>query len=349
MKKSSTTKRAQKLYYETVQEFLENLSAVFPNDAELKDAILFNRNVVSGDEAKMKEGIEAWCENMAEPLKKGSAKYMKAVESITGAPACIYHAFTYRDTTAMYASTSSPSLLRLDLHTKMESTEWDESSKKICWEYLDELNKIAYDAIDPASQWATVPKVPTRDEIQNDIMRRKAAGTSSSNSGSTVSQGIAETFQKLCSLRGVTISCDADTIVDLITKASSHRIPDQEQDVGNLCRCHDPAGFFALLKHAFPDTDWGSDPPSDEEWDVLNKCIGLSSMRSAIPVPMMSGIETVANKIVNDIASGNADFNNLDVESIGQQVLSSVSTDEMNAFANNLDKILPALGHFKPI
>ena len=58
---------------------------------------------------------------------------------------------------------------------------------------------------------------------------------------------------------------------------------------------------------------------------------------------MMRNIESVANKLVQDVASGRASLDSMDVEAIGQQVLSSVSPEEISAFAGNLDKILPAL------
>ena len=41
------------------------------------------------------------------------------------------------------------------------------------------------------------------------------------------------------------------------------------------------------------------------------------------------------------------DFSNMsNIESIGQQVLEQVSPDEINSFASNLDKLLPAMQQF---
>ena len=66
-------------------------------------------------------------------------------------------------------------------------------------------------------------------------------------------------------------------------------------------------------------------------------------MNGNIPAPMMRGIEKVANELVSDIHSGKASLETLNVESIGQKVLASVGTDDMNSFAKNLDKILPSM------
>lgn len=360
MKKSSAKQRALKVHYEVVQEFLENLAQVFPEDAELKDGILFNNNVVMGNETKMIEGVEAWIKNMSEPLKKGSAKYMKAVESITGKPACVHHAFAYRDTAAMYASSSSPTLQRLDLHEKMmQSDVWDDKSKSICWEYLDELCRTAYESVPDA----TPPSVPSRDEIQKDIARRKSSSSSSSatshNNGNnsnnqSVNSGVKETFQRICSMRGVNGGDDlcADTLATNLSKAASKTIRIKNEDVtlGDLCRQNVDKGFYEVMKMCHPEGDWSDETTelSSEVWDLTNKCMGLATMKSAIPAPMMSGIENMANKLVNDIASGKADMSSLNVEAIGQQVLSKVSPEEMSEFANNIDKILPALGQLKP-
>ena len=118
--------------------------------------------------------------------------------------------------------------------------------------------------------------------------------------------------------------------------------------VGDMCRNKQATGFTLLLTHAFHGVSWGTDPPSEEEWDCLNKMIGLSTMKSAIPSNMMDGIENVANKLVEDLAAGKTDISSLNIDSIGQQVLAGVSADEMSNFANNIDKIMPALGNLKP-
>jgi hypothetical protein len=348
MKKSSSSARALKAHFEIMQEFLESLASVFQDDEELKDGILFNSNVVMGNVEKMTEGVESWCENMHEPLKKGSAKYIKAIESITGSPACVYHAFVFRDTNAMSASSSSVSLRRLDLDTKMKSTAWDETSKATCWEYLDELNKTAFDAIGHNSKWRKAPIVPSRDEIQADIARRKASSNSGTKNTTSVNEGIKETFQKLCTVFGITVTTP-DDISKRIADASSaiKEINGQKLTIGDMCRERDSSAFCEIMK-ACSGFDVELSNVGSESWELLNKCIGLSTMKSAIPAPMMSGIENMANKLISDIASGKTDMSSLNVESIGQHVLSQVSTEEMNEFANNMDKIIPALGHLKP-
>ena len=111
--------------------------------------------------------------------------------------------------------------------------------------------------------------------------------------------------------------------------------------MADACRAHEPAAQKALLD-AFPVL--GSEDLDDEQWTLVEKILGLSSMEAAIPTNMMRGIEDVAAKLVQDIEAGKADLSNLDIEAIGQRVLSQVDTSDVSAFAANLDRILPALG-----
>ena len=86
----------------------------------------------------------------------------------------------------------------------------------------------------------------------------------------------------------------------------------------------------------------------DAAWDILQRIAALTAMDAAIPQDMMSGIESVANKLVMDLQQGKADLGSLDVETIGQQVLSQVSQEDIASFANNMDKIIPALERMAP-
>ena len=67
-------------------------------------------------------------------------------------------------------------------------------------------------------------------------------------------------------------------------------------------------------------------------------------MEAAIPPNMLRGIEGVASRLAQDIVAGKADLGSLDIEALGQQVLAGVDTADVDSFADNLDKILPALG-----
>ena len=104
-------------------------------------------------------------------------------------------------------------------------------------------------------------------------------------------------------------------------------------------QAHEPAAFARLVE-AFPYL--GPRPPSAHEWSLLTRAASLATMESAIPAPMMRGIESVASELVGELGD-NPDLGALDMEAIGRRVLANVSGGDVEAFAANLDKILPAV------
>jgi len=226
----------------------------------------------------------------------------------------------------------------------------DDESKSLCWEYLDELNKTAYEAISPSSKWATVPSVPSREDIQVDIMKRRKNNSSSETEemSHSVQQGVKDIFQKICSLRNITEDVTVD-VASEIERAIATKLNGYSTTIGEMCGNKEPRGFFEMMSMCQPNFDCGEEAPSDEVWELVEKCIALTNMKSAIPTPMMSGIEKMANRIVSDLAAGKTDMNNISMGAISQEVMSNVSPSEMNEFANNIDKILPALGHLRDL
>ena len=347
-KKTSSRTRALKMHTDTMVELLENLSELFPDCAETKDCLLFAKNVVVGNDKKLEEAVEVWCENMKDPLVKGCAKYLKAVESITRKPACVYHAMVYRDLDALETSSTSPSLRRIDLCAKARSSQMDAKAVELLWEYMDDLSKFAFEALPETSKWKEIPMVPTRDEIQKDIQRRKLKvdGKRAPDSEKhSLSQGIQEAMTAFCYARKMpSIEVTEDGARDIVSALESDV---DGETCASRCRKKEATGF-RVLSSAFPSAEWGDADPSEEEWDHLSKLIGMCTMKGSIPTPMMAGIETVANKLMQDLSSGKADLSSLSMESIGQQVLAGVSQEEMAQFASNIDKIMPALGSLQP-
>ena len=361
MKKTSLKHRKLKTHFDIVVDFLTHLSGMFPDCDETKDALLYTSNVVLADQALMQQGAEGWIENMKEPLKKGCAKYMKAVESLTGVPACMYHAFTYRDVDAMSQSSTSVMLAKLKLDEKLRSDVFDAESRGVFWDYMDELTRTAYDAMNE-----TPPVAPSRQEISDNIAERKrqrASSSSSSSSGAppppthTMVQGISECCTRLCHGRGTRNAVPEDALMAAVSETATKPLSSgagkgsaaESVTIGDACREHDPIAFVAFCSGVFGrGGTWDAPAPTSDEWELVNKIIGLSVMQSAIPAPMMSGIESVANMLARDFQEGKTDLSSLNMESIGQKVLSGISPAQMAEFAQNMDKILPALGHLRP-
>ena len=320
------SKRHTDAFWELMDSFLDSLTATFPECPATKDWSLWAKNVVMGDADKMREGVAKWHGAMCTPLVKGCAKYAKAVQSITGKPACMYHAVAYKDIDAAHAS--SEYMRDLDLPTKLASDRMDAKARAVFWEYMAELNSLAYKA-----ERADVPDVPTSQQIAADIKRRKA------NPAGAVQGGLVQAWQALCDARRSTTAFDAATLPARLAKAAA--APCGEETVGAGCQRADPAAFAALAE-AMPELQ--GDPPTEEQWKLLSRALGLADMEAAIPPNMLRGIEGVASRLAQDIVAGKADLASLDIEALGQQVLAGVETADVDSFADNLDKILPALG-----
>ena len=82
-------------------------------------------------------------------------------------------------------------------------------------------------------------------------------------------------------------------------------------------------------------------------WNLLNKMLSFCAVGDAIPSHMMGRIENMATKLADDILSGKADMSSMDLKSIGEEVLGQCTQSDMSHFANNIDKILPAITNLK--
>lgn len=313
--KSSFETRTLDNFWTCCREFGESLVEQFPECAESKDWMLWITNVVGEDVERRRTGVQKWLDSMNAPLKKGSAKYIKAVQSITKSPALVFHAVSYRDADAVHESCEE--LRNLDLPKKLKS--FDEETLKYFWKHLQEINRLAY-----AIKDVSLPTVPTPEEIAEDIRVRRG-----NKQEPIVHQGLADIWKQLCEKREAVVPTSLDTIAVFVTQCAT-------PNVLNAVQRRDDEDVWTAF-------ELGTSPGTSEQWTLLEKALSLSTLESNIPAPMMRGIENVASKLMQDMAQGKADFSNLNVEAIGQQVLSGVSESDVASFANNIDKLIPAL------
>lgn len=318
--------RAVDSFWSLMHDFGAALKETFPDCEETKDWVLWSDNVIGTDPDKRLKGIETWYETMSTPLAKGCAKYAKAVQSITDAPTTVYHAVAYRDAEAAHATASV--LKPLDFPGKMKTLKGEE--RDVFWQYLSELNAHAYGALRRAC-----PAVPTSDEIAKDIAKRRSQASASKSLETTLTgsgnfeKSIEDGWKKLCASRGVAAAFDG-----VVAKLEAFAIDGSATDLEARSR---------LVLDRFSD-ELGARPLTQDEWVQFESVHQLCTMHSAIPTEMMRGIESVANGLVEEVANGKASLETLDIEAIGQKVLSQVSSHDISSFASNLDKILPALG-----
>jgi len=261
--------------------------------------------------------VAAWLQHVESQLVKGRAKYRTAVTSIVKEPASVYHAIRYRDVVAMEEAS--------EFWAKVDCRACAKASP-LFWEYLDELTEEAYTMSRKAP-----PKVPTSDEIARDIAERKSGKGGRSGGGEAVlGLGAYDIMCGMCATRKVAppeAESFNQTIAGLLSSGCV---------TIDACRRRECGG---AIVDAFPQLN----PIAEAEWEGVAKILSLSTMESAIPNDMMKGIESVASQLVKDISAGKATLDSLNVEDIGQRVLSGVSTQDMEAFTKNIDKIIPAI------
>jgi len=274
------------------------------------------RESVLDDDAHVAAFIDAWHARVAAPPTK--AKYARAVERITAAPATTYHAIHYRDAAAVDGSLLAPATVEGCVRAV------GEEGAPVLWRYLLELSKAAY-----AHKDAPLPAVPSHEQIADNIRSKKKGGggappSSSSSSSSAppsgLMDGLDDLWGQLCALRGAAPPRDG---------APRARLRELLREGGEV-----PVDAFPEL---------GDAPLADEERALVERMRSLVTMDDAIPTNMMRGIEQVAGRLVGDIQSGKVSLEQLDLERIGKEVLSGVDESDMDDFAKNMDKILPAL------
>ena len=293
-------------------DFAESLDESLKSD-DVKEWVAYVR---ASDAEQL---IEAWYATIVTQMGRAHAKYVRAVADITDQPVVVYHAIRYKDATAIDACQSPLKGVKCAKCVHGLS----DSDTVLFWKFMCELSDTCY-------RWkqTPTPPVPTTAEIAENMQHRRAQRDAPSPPVNTVSdvrglnQGVDDLWSQLCTKRNVTVP---------ITEAIRERIRE--------CVRVEVTG--PILNASFPDL--GNDTYTAEQIAIVDRMKNLVTMDDAIPSDMMRGIEAVASRIVKDINNGRCDLASLDIESIGQQVISGVNEEDMSKFASNLDKIIPAL------
>ena len=339
MQSEAFTEVSLRAFWDLMRQFSMAMKATFPDCDDVRDWNLYLTNVVADDSARQLSGVKKWCENMCLVLPK--AKYGKAVHSITGVPPVIYHAIVYRDIDTAHSAFES--LKSLNLPTKLRDPVMTAESRALFWNFFDELNRYAF-----AVTKLPIPAVPTSEEIAANIAKRRegsvdstAAKTDPGAAEDVLRNSAIEAFKKLVRLCGHENSdvIEQKDVTRRLTTALKTTFKDAT--VGDGCRGRDPKAW-KVLANTMPELAI-TKPPTDAHWELLDHAVALANMDDAIPQPLMKGIESVAGKLMQDIASGKASLETLDLEEIGKQVLGGVNAKDVSNFASNLDRIVPAL------
>jgi hypothetical protein len=318
-------------------DFGEALQKVFPDCPETNDMVLFTKNIVRGNESLEIENINNWFDSMRQPLNK-KVKYAKAVERLIGQPGNLYHACAYKDAAAIRLSATSQRLQRLNIEEKLSSHNFKEEDKEAFWKYLQEMNRLAFEYAD-----AQVPEVPTREAIQKNIMQRSAFDSGANTNTSKGFVTALSTFNAARNMKSL-YNYDNDEEMQKIyqTWSSLSKKKFGNKTLEQACNDRD-ACVLERLGNEFPELEINSTELDEQHWGLLSKIVSFCTISDAIPNKMMNTIENMASSLASEIASGKRDLNSLNLDDIGKQVLSQVNPEDVQHFANNVDRIIPAI------
>ena len=274
-----------------------------------------------------------------EPVNPKHAKYAKAVGRILkGEQATLFFAVEYRDAESLKASDSF-----MECFPGFLGDGADEKRRARTWQTLRAMARLCY-----TIQSVEPPAVPTRAEIEANISQFRASKQRAKTARPAGGSGSMQRafFEKLLETTSALPASRGDAC-----RARLHAIPTHEH--GAVC------AKWAEHQFTCRSEPFGSDIFTSEEqgafasleaskWNVVEthfrQLNDLSKVQQNIPSSMLGTIENYATSLAGKITSGDADLSNLDLQSIGEDVLRQCSEEDMTQLANNISSLLPALG-----
>ena len=335
-------KKSKKEFVEYASGLLEMMAQTFPECAETK-ATHARCVELASEEQRVDDAIDAWLAHLNTPLNGKKIKYAKAIERIIKSPATVMHALTYHDVEGIQAHMDSPLAKQLGVFDKVADERVTDADKKVMWKFLEKMASSAFEAVQTAP-----PPVPTRQEIQENIKNRKKETT---DDGPPSMQRAFQThINAMCKSWGQSAVLDGDEVKVKAWMERWASFAQRENDGKKnsaLCNARD---FKVLvdLRRDFPELKVPADDAIEESvWVNICQLNSFSTVVDSIPTGMMGRIETMASKLADDIIAGRTDMASVNLNDIGQQVLSQCGESEMDKFADNIETLLPALQNFQ--
>lgn len=303
-----------------VGDLVESLTTIFCDCAEMCTWCASLNEGVDRDGDALDEFLRRVTSLLTTSVPLKMVKYDRAVLSITGNPLNVYQLVMYKDLATV--EKVFPAIKALELPIKVRTLS--DSDAATFWRFVHEATQLTLRATETLP-----PVVPTTAQIAENIERRRRQRDQVNHhhhEGSAsvdVANGVDDLWKELCHTRGVPPVPMTDALAERVARVVTAEADEE------------------TLRAQFPEL--GSDAYSEDSLAIARRIGSLCVMKRAIPTNMMHGIERVASSLVRDINSGKVDFANLDVEKIGEQVLQGVGEGDVGEFANNLERILPAL------
>lgn len=345
-------------YWKESLRFLAHLQEHSDEDTDevIDDMMLFYNNIVKTSETKQWEGVDIWIESMTERMDTKTVKYVKAVDRILATTssskssdactACVYHAIAYRDLEAMTLSSTSNTLQRLDLKTRVQGCKWTPDAASVMWEQMDAMTRAAY-----AARGKTPPEVPTRDAISKEIQSKKSkqhsgGGTSSSDPSeagscnSFMACGVA--ILKVLDKTDVDANeADFDAARELVSSllndaAFENKVKDCDEGARlQILTCLPGTNENVLVPEAV----------SSEVWSLTHQLVTATKIGKAVSANVMKTIEQYAAGLADDVVNGKLAFGDMDLEKIGTDVMSRLSEKDIDDIMTNMPNLMPWVGN----
>ena len=337
--------QSQKTFIDVFVKFQDCLIKLWPECPHLQKYKNEFTDTVLNNDSKEKLEINKWYTFISGNLFK-KVKYCKAVERIINEAPIIYHACEYNDIEGIEKSSQSSFFTTLDIFTKYKSDVMSLEDKKVFWKYVKALNESSFKFLEKK-----MPFTPTREQIQVNIQNQKSRKNHSEDvEVPSVHKAFHHSLSELCkacAFKDITQTMSEIEQNSIISRWAAFVNDEIENTkISVLCNQKNDIVFEKLKAHV-PELDFENLIVNDEMWEQINQMNGYASVGQNIPTKMMGKIENLATKLADDIMSGKADFSNMDLNKIGQEVLSQCDETDMDSFANNIDSLLPALQHFQ--
>lgn len=359
-----------------LQLLLEMWKEIFPACSHTSCALLKFTGVVRGNELRETEAVESWHAMMQKPLQPKSAKYFKALERLLGAPPTCYLACEYRDVEALFGSVSLEGMEDLQMLERYRSAEMTPEDRAAFWSHLQTLNRCALQ-----HQGAEMQPVPTRAAIEQNIAEHKLSkrsvladaeapgggAPSRASAPPSMETAFANTFASFvaalgegapgpCALREFAEGAASPERSEVLMEAWSAVSKAAREEIDAACR-------EASRERLTASAAWGAALPeaaakaltlrlqhcTDEQLRAgcahLQQLNSFCSMRAHVPAGMMNKIESYVQRMTEEIQEGRCDLSSIDLQSFGNELLSSCSPEDMSLFAANLGELLPTLAN----
>lgn len=270
--------------------------------------------------------IARWNE-MMERTVPNEVQYRKALRRLLSVAPSLYHVVEYKDTN-LFSDTRVSETIRSTLSA-------DD------WRLLSSVNAIVRSSLSMEPL-----RVPSREEIAENIRTHKQ--TKRQPDSTSVPQAFRASFNSMCNAVGFEEDFDAVDDKQLCDRWSAM----VTQDMIERCTCHTAtdASAWTFFTHTTDAEKLVKVLSSDNDhsvWSLVNSLNNCSKISTHIPGNVMTKIEDMASKLANDIQTGNMKMDQLDLASIGEQVLSGCSSDELSLLTNNIGGLLPVLNNLQ--